>query len=55
MLITGIDGILTPFGRRRWGIIHDADECHEEIIVQLIGGHMVRVPATLGEVLPWFA
>ena len=35
-------------------IIHDADECHDETIIQLHGGHLVRVPCTLDEVLMWF-
>ena len=30
------------------------DECRDETIVQLHGGHVVRVPATLDEVLAWF-
>jgi hypothetical protein len=36
-------------------IIHDADECHDETIVQLHGGHVVRVSCPLDEVLGWFA
>jgi hypothetical protein len=37
------------------GIIHDADECHDETLVQLHGGAVVRVPCSLDEVLAWFA
>ena len=29
------------------GIIHDADECRDETLVQLHGGHAVRVPCPL--------
>jgi ATP-dependent DNA ligase len=29
------------------GIIHDADECRDETLVQLHGGHVVRVPCPL--------
>ena len=36
-------------------MIHDADECHDETIVQLHSGHVVRVPHPLDEVLAWFA
>jgi hypothetical protein len=36
------------------GIIHDADECHDETMIQLHGGHVVRVPCSLDEVLGWF-
>jgi hypothetical protein len=36
-------------------IIHDADECHDETIVQLHGGHVVRVPCSLDQVLRWFS
>jgi hypothetical protein len=35
-------------------VIHDADECHDETLVQLHGGHVVRVPCSLDEVLVWF-
>jgi hypothetical protein len=33
---------------------HDADECRDETLVQLHGGHVVRVPCPLDEVLGWF-
>jgi hypothetical protein len=32
-----------------------ADECHDETIVCLHGGAVVRVPCSLDEVLAWFA
>ena len=54
ILITGMDGIRYAVRPQSVGIIHDADECHDETIVQLHGGHVVRVPATLDEVLTWF-
>jgi hypothetical protein len=54
ILIRGMDGIRYTVRPRSIGIIHDADECHDETIVQLHGGHAVRVSATLGEVLAWF-
>jgi hypothetical protein len=46
----------TRFDSRPWpSSIHDADECHDETIVQLYGGHVVRVSCALDEVLAWFA
>jgi hypothetical protein len=47
ILITGIDG--TRYAVR----IHDADECRDETMIQLHGGHIVRVPCSLDEVLGW--
>jgi hypothetical protein len=44
-----------PSDRMPSGIILDADECRDETIVQLHGGHVVRVPFPLDEVLVWFA
>lgn len=55
ILITGMDGIRYAVRPQAVGIIHDADECHDETIVQLHGGHVVRVPAALDEVLTWFS
>jgi len=49
ILITGLDGRPQSIG-----IIHDADECRDETLVQLHGGHVVRVPCPLDEVLGWF-
>jgi hypothetical protein len=55
LLITGIDGVRYAVRPQSVVIIHDADECHDETIVQLYGGHVVRVPCSLDEVLAWFA
>ena len=55
LLITGIDGIRYAVRPQAVGIILDADECRDETIVQLHGGHVVRVPCTLDQVLTWFA
>jgi hypothetical protein len=54
ILITGIDGIRYAVRQHSVAIIHDADECHDETLVQLYGGAVVRVPCTLDEVLAWF-
>jgi hypothetical protein len=54
ILITGMDGIRHAVRPQAVGIIQDADECHDETLIQLHGGHVVRVPATLDEVLAWF-
>jgi hypothetical protein len=55
ILITSLDGI--PYAARPQSvrIIHDADECRDETMIQLHGGHVVRVPSSLDEVLAWFA
>jgi len=55
ILITGLDGIRYAVRPQSVGIIHDADECRDETIVQLHRGHVVRVPYALDEVLTWFA
>jgi hypothetical protein len=55
ILIAGIDGTRYAVRQQAVAVIHDADECHDETIVQLYGGHVVRVPCTLDEVLAWFA
>jgi hypothetical protein len=55
ILITGIDGIRYAVRHHAIAVIHDADECHDETMVQLHGGHVVRVPCPLDEVLTWFA
>jgi hypothetical protein len=34
-------------------VIYDADECRDETVVQLHGGHVARVPCSLDEVLAW--
>jgi hypothetical protein len=54
ILITGIDGTRYAVRQQAVTIIHDADECRDETIVQLHGGHVVRVPCSLDEVLAWF-
>jgi hypothetical protein len=55
ILIIGLDGIRYAVRPQSVGIIHDADECRDETMVQLHGGHVVRVPCSLDEVLCWFA
>jgi hypothetical protein len=55
ILIIGIDGTRYAVRQQAVAVIHDADECHDETIVQLHGGHVVRVLCTLDEVLAWFA
>jgi hypothetical protein len=54
ILISGIDGVRYAVRQHAVSIIHDADECHDETMVQLHGGHVVRVPYPLDEVLAWF-
>jgi hypothetical protein len=53
-LITGIDGTRYAIRQRAITVIHDADECRDETMVQLHGVHVVRVPCSLDEVLSWF-
>jgi hypothetical protein len=55
ILITGLDGIRYPVRQQSVGIILDADECRDGTFVQLHGGHIVRVPRALDEVLGWFS
>jgi hypothetical protein len=55
ILITGLDGLRWAVRQQSVVIIHDADECRDETLVQLHGGHVVRVPCSLDEVLGWFA
>src|ERR1700680_3034791 len=54
ILITGLDGIRYAVRPQSIGIIHDADECRDETLVQLHGGHVVRVPCPLDEERGWF-
>jgi hypothetical protein len=54
ILITSLDGIRYAVRPQSVGIIHDADECRDETMIQLHGGHVVRVPSSLDEVLAWF-
>jgi hypothetical protein len=55
ILITGIDGVRYAVRQHAVAVILDADECRDETLVQLHGGHVVRVPSTLDEVLAWFS
>jgi hypothetical protein len=55
ILITGLDGIRYPVRPQSVGLILDADECRDETLMQLHGGHVVRVPCALEEVLVWFS
>ena len=55
ILITGLDGLRWAVRQQSVAIIHDADECRDETLIQLHGGHLVRVPCSLDEVLGWFA
>jgi hypothetical protein len=48
ILITGIDGTRHAVRRQAVAVIHDADECHDETLVQLHGGHVVRVSVFVG-------
>jgi hypothetical protein len=43
-----------PCGSRPVTVVHDADECRDETMVQLHGGHVVRVSCSMDEVLSWF-
>jgi hypothetical protein len=54
ILITGIYGIRYAVRPNSAAAIHDADECHDETLVQLHGGAVVRVPCSLDTVLAWF-
>jgi hypothetical protein len=54
ILITGIEGTRYAVRQNAIAVIYDADECRDETIVQLHGGHIVRVPCALEEVLMWF-
>jgi len=54
ILITGIDGTRYAARQQAITVLHDADECRDETIIQLHGGHVVRVPCSLDEVLAWF-
>jgi hypothetical protein len=52
ILITGIDGTRYAVRQHAVSVIHDADECHDETMVHLHGGVVVRVPCMLDA---WFA
>jgi hypothetical protein len=55
ILITGIDGIRYAVRQHAVSVISDHDEAQDETCVLLHGGAVVRVPASLDEVLAWFA
>jgi hypothetical protein len=54
VLITSLDGIRYAVRPQSVGIIHDADKCRDEMMIQLHGGHIVRVPrsAAMEDVWP---
>ena len=55
LLITGLDGTRYAVRQQAIAVVHDADECRDETVLQLHGGRVVRVPCSLDEVLSWFA
>jgi len=55
ILITSLAAFRYAVRPQSVGIIHDADECRDETLVQMHGGHVVRVPCSLDEVLGWFS
>jgi hypothetical protein len=54
VLISGMDGVRYAVRHQSVAVIHDTDPCRDETIVQLHGGHAVRVSCPLEEVLTWF-
>ena len=54
ILITGQNGIRYALRPNQIAVIHDADEYHDETVLRIYGGHMIRVPFPLEEVLRWF-
>jgi len=54
ILITCPDGFRYAVQPSAVGLIQDTDECHDETMVQLHGGHIIRVGCPLDEVLTWF-
>lgn len=54
ILITGLDGIRYAVRHNAIASIQDTDECHDETLIALHGGAVVRVACTLDEVLAWF-
>jgi hypothetical protein len=54
IVITGQDGIRYALRPNQVTVVHDADECHDETVLRIYGGHMIRVPFWLEEVLCWF-
>ena len=55
ILITGMDGTRYAVRQHAVSVIHDADECHDETMVLLYGGAVVRVLCPLDKALAWFA
>jgi hypothetical protein len=55
ILITGIDRTRYAVRQHAVSVIHDTDECHDETMVHLHGGVVVRVRCMLDEVLAWFS
>jgi hypothetical protein len=53
LLNSVIGGVRYAVRPQSVAIIHGADECRDETIVQLHVEHAVRVPCTLDEVLAW--
>lgn len=53
ILITGQDGIRYALRPNQVAVAHDADKCHDETILRIYGGHTIRVPSSLDEVLAW--
>ena len=53
ILITGQDGIRYALQPNQIAMIHDADECQDETVLRIYGGHIVRVPCSLEEVMGW--
>jgi hypothetical protein len=54
ILITGVDGIRYAVRQHSVAVIQDTDPCHDETLIALHGGAVIRVPRTLDEVLAWF-
>lgn len=54
ILITGLDGIRYAVRHSAIAAIQDADPCHDETLIALHGGAVVRVASPLDEVLAWF-
>ncbi len=55
ILITGQEGIRYALRPNQVAVVHGADDCQDETILPIYGGHIVRVPYSLEEVLGWFA
>ena len=53
LLITGRDGIRYALRPNQVAVVHDADECQDETVLRIHGGHIVRLPCSLEEVLAW--